>query len=319
MIKTVSFDKLAGTTLGNYRLERFIGQSKLGPAFLARADATTTYLLRFLAGPMYAIPKEREVYLEHFQFQANQIAALKHPYILPLIDFGIYRGFPYLISPHIPLRSLRTRVEKNGALNTFTLGRYLDQIATALEYAHEHSVLHGNLSVDSIHIRLDGQLVVADTGVKALLDLNRLDTPRNRLLEWSDGCAPEQLLGKPASPASDVYALGVVIYYLLTGTPVFEGSTPDEIAQQHLYASIPPISQERSDLPAGLYSILARALAKDPAQRYHQPGGFPNAYHNSVAPTNRTRMPFVVSAAPAMLVHQDADTGVAADTQFIEH
>ncbi len=230
MIKTGSFDKLAGTTLGNYRLERFIGQSRVGPAFLARADTTTTYLLRFLAAPMYAVPKEREVYLEHFQFQANQIAALKHPYILPLIDFGIYRGFPYLISPHIPLRSLRTRVEKNGALNTFTLGRYLDQVATALEYAHEHSVLHGNLSVDSIYIRLDGQLVVADPGVKALLDLNRLDMPRNRLLEWSDGCAPEQLLGKPASPASDVYALGVVIYYLLTGIPVFEGSTLDELA-----------------------------------------------------------------------------------------
>jgi len=67
-----------------------------------------------------------------------------------LLDFGVYRDVPYLISPHIPLRSLRTRIDKNGALNTFAVGRYLDQIATALEYTHEHSVLHGNLSVDSI-------------------------------------------------------------------------------------------------------------------------------------------------------------------------
>lgn len=318
MIKTVSFEKLAGTTLGNYHLDRFIGQSNLGPAFLARADASTTYLLRFLDGPMYAAPKEREVYLEHFQYQANQIAALQHPYILPLTDFGIYRGFPYLISPHIPLRSLRTRVEKNGALNTFTVGRYLDQIATALEYAHEHSVLHGSLSMDSIFIRLDGQLVIADIGVKNLLEHNRPDMPKNRPLEWSDGCAPEQLLGKPASPASDVYALGVVIYYLLMGFPVFEGSTSEEIAQQHLYSSIPPLSQERGDLPAGLYSILARALAKDPMQRYHQPGAFANAYHNNVAPINRTRMPFVVSSSSAIQDHQMNGTGVAAEAQFVE-
>jgi hypothetical protein len=132
MIKTVSFDKLAGTTLGNYRLERFIGQSKLGPAFLARADATTTYLLRFLAGPMYAIPKEREVYLEHFQFQANQIAALKHPYILPLIDFGIYRGFPYLISPHIPLRSQSI----SASQNTTSIGCVAQSMLDIIEGTH---------------------------------------------------------------------------------------------------------------------------------------------------------------------------------------
>src|SRR5450755_227876 len=161
MLKTTSFDRLAGTTLGNYRLERFIGQSKLGPTFLARAAATTTYLLRFLEGPMHVSPRDHAIYLEHFQYRASQIAALQHPYILPLLDYGVYRGFPYLVSPHIPLRSLRNRIEKNGALNTFTVGRYLDQIATALEYTHEHAVLHGSLSVNGIFIRLDGQLVVA--------------------------------------------------------------------------------------------------------------------------------------------------------------
>lgn len=179
MIKNVSYDKLAGTTLGHYHLERFIGQSKIGPTFLAHADVTTTYLVRFLDGPMYAAPKEHEVYLEHFQYRASQIAALQHPYILPLLDFGVFCGLPYLVSPHIPLRSLHSRIDKNGTLNAFTIGRYLDQIATALEYAHEHSVIHGGLSVDSIFIRLDGQLVVADVGVRSLLELNIQDMPRN--------------------------------------------------------------------------------------------------------------------------------------------
>ncbi len=322
MIKNVSYDKLAGTALGNYHLERFIGQSKIGPTFLAHADTTITYLVRFLDGPMYAVPKEHEAYLEHFQYRASQIAALHHPYILPLLDFGVFRGLPYLVSPHIPLRSLRTRLDKNGTLNTFTIGRYLDQIATALEYAHEHSVIHLSLSVNSIFIRLDGQLVVADVGVRSLRELNTQDTSKNQLLEWGEGCAPEQLLGKPASPATDVYALGAVVYHLLTGSPVFDGSTPDEIAQQHVYASIPPLTQWRSDLPAGLYSVLARALSKNPAQRYHQPGAFANAYHSTFTTTNRTRLPFVVSDSAGMQTqnHHSFTIGVSqADTQFTEH
>ena len=322
MIRTASFDKLAGTDLGKYHLERLLGQSKIGPTFLIRADTNSTYLLRFLDGPVYATPRDQAVYLEHFQYQASQIATLQHPYLLPLVDYGVFRGFPYLVSPHLPLRSLRSRLIKNGALDTYTIGRYLDQIATALEYAHEHAVLHGSLSVDSIFIRLDGNLVVADTGVRSLLPPNAQAMPGNQLLEWSEGYAPEQLLGKPSSPATDVYALGVVIYHLLTGSPVFEGSTLEERIHQHLYASVPPLTLRRNDLPAGLSSILAHALAKDPNQRFYQPGAFANAYHSAMGATNRTRLPFVVSSAPAtaqVQAHSSYANGASTtDMQFTE-
>ena len=318
MIKHASLDKLVGTSVGPYYLEQYIGQSKLGASFLAHADQTTTYLLRFLEGPVHATPKEQEAYLEHFHYRASQIAALKHPHILPLIDFGVFRGLPYLVTPQIPLRSLRTRIDKNVALNTFTIGRYLDQVATALEYAHEHGVLHGDLSVDTIFIRLDGQLVVTDFGAGSLLEMNSPDKPRKQPLAWGEGYAPEQLLGKPLQAATDVYALGAVIYHLLTSSPVFAGNTRDEIAKQHLYASIPSLTQ-RSELPVGLYSILARAMAKDPEQRFHQAGVFANAYHNALGPADKTRLPFVVSEAPSTQKLQAivAETSIA-DTQFAD-
>lgn len=304
--------------MGKYYLERFIGRSKIGPIFLIRAD-TTSYLLRFLDGPLNETPRDHAVYLEHFQYRASQIATLQHPHLLPLLNYGVFRGLPYLVTPHLPLRSLRTRLLKNGALDTFTVGRYLDQIATALEYAHEHAVLHGSLSVDSIFIRLDGNLLVADVGVRSLLEPSIHDMPGDQLLAWSEGYAPEQLSGKPSSPATDVYALGVVVYFLLTGSAVFEGSTPEELAQQHLYASVPPLTLRRRDLPVGLYSILARALAKDPAQRFHQPGAFANAYHSVMGVKNRTRVPFVVSAAPAVQGHQPSANGAStADILFTE-
>lgn len=300
MLKNVTFDMWIGMSLGNYRLEQFIEQSNWGPVFLARDTATSTsYLLRFLVeAPANTAPKEHELYLERFQYQASQIATLQHPNILPLLDSGVFRGLPYLVSPQIPMRSLRNRLAKSGPLDVFTIGRYLDQIATALEYGHEHAVIHENLSVDCIFIRLDGQLVVADFGVRKLLKPNRPDAEQSLTKDVSDISAPEQLLGKPSSPATDVYALGGVLYHLLTGSPVFVGSTYEELAQQHLYASVPPLSRWRSDLPAGLFSIIARALAKDPAQRFHQPGALANAYHRIVAPDNKIRMPFIVPAAP---------------------
>src|SRR6266581_482176 len=180
MLKNNTFEKCIGTSLGNYRLEQFIEQTNWGPVFLAHTSANSIgYLLRFLIGSTSQSSKGHELYLERFQYQASQIATLQHPNILPLLDYGVYRGLPYLVSPQIPMRSLLSRLVRGGPLDVFTIGRYLDQIATALEYGHEHAVLHESLSVDSIFIKLDGQLVVADFGVRKLLEQDRSDAGQN--------------------------------------------------------------------------------------------------------------------------------------------
>ena len=305
MIDHVVFERLIGSTLGNYRLEQLVSQEAFGPVFLARNDTSSTkYLLRILTQPTKLAPKDRQAYLERFQYQAGQIAALQHPNILPLLDYGIYQGMPYLVSPDLSMRSLHSRLTRNGPLDVFTAGRYLDQVAATLEYAHKHGVLHGGLSVDCVFIRLDGQLVVADFGLRSLLLMDDGEALRAQLTEWSGVCAPEQLLGKPVGTYTDVYALGAILYELLTGSPVFSGNTPEEIAQQHLYASVPPLSRWRNDLPSGLYSIIARALAKETGQRFHHPGALANTFHRNIDPNNRQRVPFVVTEAPAAPVQE---------------
>src|SRR5689334_17526015 len=180
MLKNPTFEKWIGVSPGNYRIEQFVEQSNWGPVFLARSNVnTTSYQLRFLVGAAGQSSKNHELYLERFQYQASQVAALQHPNILPLIDFGVYRGIPYLVSPQMSMRSLLSRLEKSGSLDVFTIGRYLDQIATALEYGHEHAVLHESLAVDCAFIRLDGQLVVADFGVRKLLESDKQNAEQN--------------------------------------------------------------------------------------------------------------------------------------------
>ncbi len=311
MVKEISLQSLSGATLGNYRLHQLVWQSSLEAVFLTHSGpADALYLVHILAGPSNFLSTAPIPYLERFQRQASRVAKLQHPYILPIFDYGYQQGLSYLVSPYIPMRPLRDRLTKNRVMDVFTIGRYLDQIAAALEYAHQHGVLHGNLTLDCIFVRPNGHLVVADFGVMRMLELSWQD-PRRVLLQRIETCAPEQLLGRPSSIYTDVYALGALLYELLTGSPVFTGNTYDEIIQQHLYASVPLLSKWRAGLPAGLYSIIARALAKNPTQRFHQPGALANAYHQIVAPNNKVRMPFVITPALPGRIDQSLASSVS--------
>ena len=296
----IAFDTLTGVKLGNYRIKRLIESSLRGPVFLAYSNVgTTTYLLHFLAVFASAREQWHIDYLKRFHHLARQLVALQHPNILPVLDYGVYQGIPYLVSPNLTIKSLRSRLASNGPINVFTVGRYLDQITAALEYAQQHGVLHGNLTLDSIFIRLNGQIAMADFGVRDLLELN---APGELLSHENVEYAPEQLLKRPTGSYTDVYTLGAVLYQLLTGSPVFPGTTADEFAHQHLFTAFPRFSQSRSSLPADLYSIIARAMAKDPKQRYQQAGALANAYHQVVDPNHRNRMSFAIISSPFTVI-----------------
>jgi serine/threonine protein kinase/nitrite reductase/ring-hydroxylating ferredoxin subunit len=303
MVANRSFDKLVGTKLGNYYLEQLIEQSELGPIFLAHTEAeakTSTCVLRLLTTPADLPSEARIVYLGRFQQLANQITALQHPNILPLLDYGNSQGMPYLVVPNLPMKSLSAHLAKHGPLDALTASRYLDSIASALEYAHEQAMLHRNLSTDIIFILRDGRLCVADFGVMRMLELARREGQAYPFSGNGEGRAPEQILDQPVDTYTDVYALGAVLYRMLTGHRVFRGKTRDEIAQQHLRALVPPLSTWRNDLPAALGSVITTAMAKDPKQRFRQPGLLANAYATIVAPNDTTRKAFAVTTpAPA--------------------
>lgn len=314
MVEHSAFDGLIGATLGNYFLEQLTEQSEAGCVFRARNTASgALFRLRILVVPTNLTPENRIVYLGHVQQEANRIASLEHRHILPLVDYATHSAvndptgssWPYLVSPYFPMKSLSKQLAQKGPIDLVLASRYLDQIASALEYAHQQGVLHRNLTTECIFVRQDGDLLVADFGVIRMLDTGARSATAGTTkgvygMNESSAPAPELILGQTVDTYTDVYALGAVLYRMLTGHRVFRGKTTEEIFQQHLQAPIPSLATWRNDLPAGLDDVIARAMAKEPEQRYRQPGEFANAYHQVVAPHDMQRTPFFVASVPTI-------------------
>ncbi len=262
MVERASFEKFIGATLGNYRLEQLQEQNKWGPVFIARTNTSSTpYLIRFLIIPTDLASEARIVYLGRFQQEANRIASLQNPHIIPLLDYGNYQGMPYLVYPQNSLPSLRSQLSQKTPQDVITIGRYLSQIVEALEYAHEHAILHRNLSTACIFMQQDRKLKIADFGFLGLLELgvsnaNGAPAQSQHIGGSSESIAPEQLLGKPVDTYTDTYALGAILYRLLTGHPVFTGYLliirlwiPKLLHVCHKLVSLCLLLKWRSDLP----------------------------------------------------------------------
>jgi serine/threonine protein kinase len=308
MVENAAYEKLIGVIIGNYRLEKLREKHKWGPVFLGQTKAGERYDIRFLDVPGRENVSERSadahiVYLGRFQQEANRVAALRHPNILTLLDYGSYQGMPYLVYPAMSLVSLRNLLAQSVPHDYLVIGRYLEQIASALEYAHSQAVIHRSLASDNIFMPNGKQLLVGGFGLLRMRELIRQDSLAGGANQAqgsasegsSESTAPEQLLGKSIDAYADIYALGAVLYRLLTGQPPFTGQSREEVARQHIYAEVPSLRKWRADLPAGLYTVVARAMAKEPLQRFHHPGELVYAYYRVTAPQELPRLASVFS------------------------
>ncbi|MBA2676984.1 MAG: serine/threonine protein kinase [Ktedonobacteraceae bacterium] len=305
---------LMGAIIGKYRVERPLEQGESGAVFHASDKAGARYLMRFIgdltAESMRDVPAgARLVFLAHFQQEAKLIATLRHSHILPLLDYGNFQSWPYLVYPQLAGNSLLELLSTQSPLPLAGVGQYLQQITSALDYAHQHAVLHRNLSTASISVQPDalqysgqsasvnkqesfGRLLISEFGYRRIIELSRVDLQadlgghqrRPAYDGSSETSAPEQLLGQPIDIYTDVYACGVLLYRLLTGHAPFEGATRDEVARQHLYAQVPSVYAWRKDVPGRLNEVLKKALAKDPFQRYRRPGELAQAYQDAMQP-----------------------------------
>jgi putative two-component system response regulator len=204
--------------------------------------------------------------LERFHHEARSIARLNHPNILRVFDYGQDDGVTYLVLEFIEGDTLGDRMGKPLPLDTVV--RLLTPIASALDHAHSQGLLHRDIKPSNILMRKDGTPMLADFGLARMVGTAPKLTSSGTVMGTPEYMSPEQIGGEEIGPASDLYALAVLAYEMLTGRVPFEGGTAAAVLVSHLNKDMPPTPELTGELSAHLESALRRGLAKLPDQRY---------------------------------------------------
>src|SRR5207248_4859551 len=191
---------------------------------------------------------------------------LRHPHIVRVLDFGLQEGIPFLVMDYAPGGTLRNRHPKGTRLPLETVVSYVRQVASALQYAHEQRLIHRDLKPENLLLGPEQQILwLSDFGL-AIVAQSARSQPFQQTAGTLAYMAPEQLQGHP-TPASDQYALGILVYEWLCGERPFSGSFP-ELAVQHTLSLPPSLTKKVPTLPEGVEHVVLKALSKDPQLRF---------------------------------------------------
>jgi serine/threonine-protein kinase len=271
-------DRLNAALSGRYRIERELGEGGMATVYLAEdLRHERKVALKVLKPELAAV-----VGAERFLAEIKTTANLQHPHILPLFDSGEADGFLFYVMPYVEGESLRDRLDREGELPVDEAVRIATAVASALDYAHRHGVIHRDVKPANILLH-DGEPLVADFGIALAVSAaggGRL-TETGLSLGTPYYMSPEQATGDRAvGPASDVYALAAVLYEMLTGDPPYMGSTAQAVLGKIIQGEPVSATATRKAVPANVDAAIRKALEKLPADRFSQAGAFADALAN---------------------------------------
>ncbi|MCS7295075.1 MAG: protein kinase, partial [Chloroflexota bacterium] len=215
-------------------------------------------------------------FLRRFEREAQAAARLSHPNIVSVYDVGRDDGTRYIVMEYVPGKTLKQLILEHAPFSLDEAIHIVRQVAAALDYAHQHGLVHRDIKPQNILVDERGFVKVTDFGIaKGLTDVSLTEAGFG--MGTVHYVSPEQARGEPATPASDIYALGVVLYEMLTGRLPFDADNPIGLAMQHVHEAPPPPRQFNPNIPPAVEAIILRALAKDPRQRFPTAGALAQA------------------------------------------
>jgi eukaryotic-like serine/threonine-protein kinase len=291
---------------GRYRVGALLAAGGMGEVWAARdllldRPVAVKVLGGALAGDGRAAERLRR--------EARAAGRLDHPNIARVLDLGEQDGRPYLVMELLEGESLAARIDRAGPMAPAEAARVVAAVADALQAAHAAGVVHRDVKPGNVFLTSAGEVKVLDFGIAAAAGETDLTT--GDLLGTAAYLAPERALGRPATPAADLYSLGVVLYELLAGRRPFQGGSDVELAMAQVNARPAPLALVAPATPPALAAACEHALAKDPAARPPSAAAFARLLR-SPAPTGPATRPLPLAASPPP-THR-APAGAAAPT-----
>ena len=258
-------DRIRSSLADRYEIEREIGRGGMAVVLLAR----DLQLARQVAIKVIRPELAQAVGIERFLREVRIEAALDHPNIVALYDSGEADGLPYYVMPYVEGESLRRRLERETRLSLDEVCRVARCVADGLAYAHGRGIVHKDIKPENILLS-DERVLIADFGIaKATAEAGgELLTTYGVVLGTPEYMSPEQATGEKVDTRSDIYALGCVLYEMLSGDPPFTGKTRSGIIARHIQEPVPPLEVVRVDTPIGVVEAVEKALAKVPGDRF---------------------------------------------------
>jgi serine/threonine-protein kinase len=267
-----------------YRVERELARGGMSRLFMAtEASLNRRVVIKLLPPEMVS-----EVSAARFKREIAVAAQLQHPNVLPVLSAGASDGLIFYVMPYVEGESLRHRLQAEGKLSIEFALQILGEVADALAYAHQHGVVHRDIKPENI-LLLQDHAVLTDFGVARAVEEAREGTRLTAVgaaVGTPGYMSPEQAAGDHNLDArTDVYALAVVGFEMLSGEQPFTGATPQSVMAAHLTQDPRPVSDLRPEAPAPVVDAIARGLAKDPLSRYQTSGEFRDALRAAATPT----------------------------------
>jgi len=255
-----------GQMLGPYRVEQQLGSGGMATIYKAYHARLDRYVAIKM---MHQAFLQDATFVARFEREAQIVARLEHPNIVPIFDFAEYENQPYLVMKYIEGRTLKHLIERADGLPLSEIRRILPLLAAALDYAHRQGVLHRDIKPSNILLDKDGTPYLTDFGLARLAQLGESTLSSDVLLGTPHYISPEQAQGqRDLTHQTDLYSFGVVIYELLVGRVPFSADTPFAVIHDHIYRPLPLPASINPEIPQAVEAVLLRALAKTPGDRY---------------------------------------------------
>ena len=285
-----------GQRFGDYRLMRFIGRGGFGDVYQGQHVTNNT-----LAAIKLMETKLDADDLKLFIQETSTIFRMKHPRIVQMLDFGISSdGIPFLAMAYAPNGTLRQRHPKGTRQPLATVVSYVTPIADALQFVHDQKRVHCDVKPENILLGPNNELWLSDFGISIISRTSSMRSPSS-ITGTAYYMAPEQFRGHP-EPASDQYALAVMVYEWLSGTPPFAQGDFIQLGYQHAHEPVPPLRDKASNISPDVEQVVMAALAKEPKQRFGSVKAFAYALEQSTKRTEVVVPPNISFSHPAQSV-----------------